>query len=231
MDEATMPFFVATSTTATTGPSDPSSGGAIRVMERSTSTMTTTAIETGGTIVDDCDDEFDYVDDYYDDENYDVGAASEGGKGRRRTDDVDLLSLIGIVLKNEGVSGFFGGVKAMMIGQALIKSVAFSANELALGVLTDVNNNGAVESLASGLVDDGSGGGAIVATTPFVTLILAAGFSGFVTSFLVAPVGERDVFPSYFSRKHTHTHTHTHTRAAWGAYHSHSFLSFSFYHS
>ena len=64
----------------------------------------------------------------------------------------------------------------MMIGQALIKSVAFSANELALGVL----NGGAGDRL----VESGDG------DVSFVTLLLAASFSGFVTSFLVAPVGE-----------------------------------------
>eukprot|EP00580_Thalassiosira_gravida_P016601 CAMPEP_0201663640 /NCGR_PEP_ID=MMETSP0494-20130426/5370_1 /ASSEMBLY_ACC=CAM_ASM_000839 /TAXON_ID=420259 /ORGANISM="Thalassiosira gravida, Strain GMp14c1" /LENGTH=240 /DNA_ID=CAMNT_0048142271 /DNA_START=82 /DNA_END=801 /DNA_ORIENTATION=- len=51
----------------------------------------------------------------------------------------DLISLVKLILEVEGVAGFFGGVKAMMIGQALIKSVAFSANELALGVLKDSN--------------------------------------------------------------------------------------------
>ncbi len=48
-------------------------------------------------------------------------------------EEVGLLSLVGAILKNEGISGFYGGIKAMMIGQALIKSVAFSANAFALG--------------------------------------------------------------------------------------------------
>jgi solute carrier family 25 carnitine/acylcarnitine transporter 20/29 len=88
----------------------------------------------------------------------------------------DLISLVRLILEMEGISGFFGGVRAMMIGQALIKSVAFSANELALGVL----NGGAGDRL----VESGDG------DVSFVTLLLAASFSGFVTSFLVAPVGE-----------------------------------------
>ena len=79
----------------------------------------------------------------------------------------------------------------MMIGQALIKSVAFSANEAALGLLNDWGNDvahtaaavGSASSSAPGVVDDGT------MTSSFVTLILAASFSGFVTSFLVAPVG------------------------------------------
>jgi len=84
----------------------------------------------------------------------------------------DLVSLVKLILETEGIGGFFGGVKAMMIGQALIKSVAFSANELALGTL---NSNEAIQVL------DGQ-------TQTFVSLLLAASFSGFVTSFLVAPV-------------------------------------------
>lgn len=107
----------------------------------------------------------------------------------------DLISLIKLILEIEGVAGFFGGVKAMMIGQALIKSVAFSANEAALGLLNDFGNAAhaataitttvAMESstYVSG-VEDGA------MATSFVTLILAASFSGFVTSFLVAPVGK-----------------------------------------
>lgn len=103
------------------------------------------------------------------------------------TPEDDLISLVFTVLEAEGIAGFFGGVKAMMIGQALIKSVAFSANELALGVLND--NAGAVAAAASsGGV--GAGGGDDAATSPFVALLLAAAFSGFVTSFLVAPVGK-----------------------------------------
>lgn len=85
----------------------------------------------------------------------------------------NLISLVKLVLETEGIAGFFGGVKAMMIGQALIKSVAFSANELALGTL---NSN---EAIWQGL--DGQ-------TKNFVSLLLAASFAGFVTSFLVAPV-------------------------------------------
>ena len=84
----------------------------------------------------------------------------------------DLISLIRLILQLEGISGFFGGVRAMMIGQAIIKSVAFGANEFMLRTL----NGNTVE----GSSDDVS----------FATLLIAASFSGFVTSFLVAPVGE-----------------------------------------
>ena len=64
------------------------------------------------------------------------------------------------VFKKEGLAGFFSGVRTMMIGQALIKSVAFGVNAMAL------------EALPGG------------SATSFIS---AACFSGFVTSFLVVP--------------------------------------------
>jgi solute carrier family 25 carnitine/acylcarnitine transporter 20/29 len=84
----------------------------------------------------------------------------------------DLISLVKLILEEEGIAGFFGGVKAMMIGQALIKSVAFSANALALESLKEYD----WDALDLGI------------SSSFLTLILAASFSGFVTSFLVTPV-------------------------------------------
>jgi solute carrier family 25 carnitine/acylcarnitine transporter 20/29 len=75
-----------------------------------------------------------------------------------------LIQLIKLILVTEGVAGFFGGVRGMMIGQALIKAVAFSVNTAALQALQPY------------------------AVASVVSLIMAACFSGFVTSFLVAPV-------------------------------------------
>ena len=114
----------------------------------------------------------------------------------------DLISLVKLILTKEGIPGFYGGVKAMMVGQALIKSVAFSANELALGVLNNPNNvlgaalltatTSTSTSTISHGAEDISNIGAVgeAVATSFVTLLLAAAFSGFVTSFLVAPVGK-----------------------------------------
>ena len=106
----------------------------------------------------------------------------------------DLISLVKLILEMEGIPGFFGGVKAMMVGQALIKSVAFSANELALGILND-SSTAAVTGTSMGAeeMSTAAAGDAAVATS-FVTLLLAAAFSGFVTSFLVAPVGKKRLF-------------------------------------
>ena len=39
-----------------------------------------------------------------------------------------------IVMKEEGVSGFYNGVAAVMLGQAVIKAVAFGSNNWALSI-------------------------------------------------------------------------------------------------
>ena len=75
-----------------------------------------------------------------------------------------MLKILKYVYENEGIQGFFGGVRTMMIGQALIKAVAFCANDSAVSVL---------ESMSWG--DD--------ATTFFI----GACISGFVTSFVTTP--------------------------------------------
>ena len=100
----------------------------------------------------------------------------------------NLISLVKLILANEGIPGFFGGVKAMMVGQALIKSVAFSANAMALGSIPPLLvSAGLVESMDS------------LGPNSFVTLLLAAAFSGFVTSFLVAPVGKFRLVSTFLS--------------------------------
>lgn len=105
----------------------------------------------------------------------------------------NLISLVKVILDSEGIAGFYGGVKAMMIGQAIIKSIAFSTNAFALGVLSDSNLLGVANSVGSAGVEEmggttGGGEDVVVAATPFMALLVAAAFSGFVTSFIVAPV-------------------------------------------
>jgi hypothetical protein len=78
---------------------------------------------------------------------------------------LDMFQVISLVWNTEGIAGFFGGVKGMMIGQAVIKAIAFSANANALAVL------GTYSDLPN-----------------IVTLLAAACFAGFITSFVVAPV-------------------------------------------
>jgi hypothetical protein len=80
------------------------------------------------------------------------------------------------IFQREGIAGFFGGVTSAMIGSALISAVSFSTNKLVIGLLN-----------ASNFLGGGVGGGAV---TPFVTLLIAAFFSGFVQTFVVVPVGK-----------------------------------------
>ena len=49
-----------------------------------------------------------------------------------------LIDLTKKVLKDEGIGGFYSGVTGVMIGQAFIKSVAFSSNSWALSELTNI---------------------------------------------------------------------------------------------
>lgn len=90
------------------------------------------------------------------------------GSSALEVQQLGLLDLIGLIWKTEGIAGFFGGVRGMMIGQALIKSVAFSVNSSALAYF---NANFA-----------------FLANASVLALIFAACFSGFITSFLVAPI-------------------------------------------
>jgi len=70
------------------------------------------------------------------------------------------------VYRQDGIAGFFGGVRGMMVGQAIIKSVAFSVNAVALAFLQQSFPDVAAPAL----------------------LLAASCFSGFVTSFVVTPV-------------------------------------------
>lgn len=84
----------------------------------------------------------------------------------RAAADLNMFALIRTVYRKEGIKGFFGGVRGMMAGQALIKAAAFSANTFALKWLQ--RNLQLISSVA--------------------VLMIAAAFAGFVTSFIVAPV-------------------------------------------
>ena len=86
--------------------------------------------------------------------------------------DSGMFALMRMIWEAEGIIGFFGGVRGMMAGQALIKALAFSANTYALNQL---NSSDFVAEHAE------------MFPAIFI-LILAAAFSGFVTSFVVAPV-------------------------------------------
>jgi hypothetical protein len=80
------------------------------------------------------------------------------------------------ILRQEGIAGFYGGVITAMIGKAFTSSISFGANRLAIGVLNASNFLGGV--------------GGLRADTPFVTLLLAACFAGFIQTFLNCPIGK-----------------------------------------
>jgi len=94
------------------------------------------------------------------------GSGTTSASSSGSIESVGMLTLIPMIYKMEGIGGFYGGVRGMMAGQAIIKSVAFSANTLTLDFLRDI----------------------YPALSSVTTLLIAACFSGFVTSFLVAPV-------------------------------------------
>eukprot|EP00960_Hanusia_phi_P044285 756559-Hanusia_phi.AAC.1 len=91
------------------------------------------------------------------------------GQGKEnQKEGIGMLEIMVQILKNEGLGGFYGGVSTMMVGQAFIKAVAFSANSAALDA----------EKMTS----------SFASLSPLAQLTCAALFSGFVTSFLVNPI-------------------------------------------
>lgn len=78
-----------------------------------------------------------------------------------------MIEMCRVVIKKEGIGGFYQGVKGVMLGQAVIKSVAFSANAFALNQM---------------LLQ------AQVLTPTLLHLCVAGSFSGLVTSFFVNPI-------------------------------------------
>jgi len=76
-----------------------------------------------------------------------------------------MLSMFGVILKNEGVKGFYSGVFGVMGGQAIIKSVAFGTNSWALSALEKISLD-----------------------SDFIRLTAAAAFAGLMSSFFVNPI-------------------------------------------
>ena len=77
----------------------------------------------------------------------------------------NMFDIMKYVYDKEGIQGFFGGVRTMMIGQAMVKAVAFCANDSALAFL---------ENQSSGMDE-------------LTMFVIAACFSGFLASFITAP--------------------------------------------
>jgi hypothetical protein len=95
-------------------------------------------------------------------------ARNADGSSTRTTQKITMLQTIALVYKTEGWQGFFGGVKGMMAGQALIKALAFSTNAATLAWLEQQI--------------------ALTALPPTLLLLTAACTAGFITSFIVAPI-------------------------------------------
>lgn len=88
--------------------------------------------------------------------------AASSSSERQRT---GLAGMIKLILEEEGVAGFYTGVWGTMAGQAVIKACAFWSNSCALNFLSQGRSSASLVELA-----------------------LAAGFCGFVTSFVVNPI-------------------------------------------
>eukprot|EP00607_Mallomonas_marina_P002868 CAMPEP_0182428432 /NCGR_PEP_ID=MMETSP1167-20130531/23024_1 /TAXON_ID=2988 /ORGANISM="Mallomonas Sp, Strain CCMP3275" /LENGTH=245 /DNA_ID=CAMNT_0024611355 /DNA_START=327 /DNA_END=1067 /DNA_ORIENTATION=+ len=74
-----------------------------------------------------------------------------------------------IVLQEEGIGGFYGGVGGVMFGEAFVKATLFGANAFALNKIAAFSHMN-------------------VASLPFFELCLAAAFSGAVASILITPI-------------------------------------------
>lgn len=81
-----------------------------------------------------------------------------------------MIDMAKVVLKEEGVRGFYGGVFGVMFGQSFIKAAAFGSNAWALSLLESLSGASSADSPA------------------LLNLILAASFSGFVSSFVINPI-------------------------------------------
>ena len=81
------------------------------------------------------------------------------------------LQLVKCIWNTEGLKGFFGGVRAAMIGQAMIKAIAFTCNT---NILKYLRKKRSVENISQ--------------SDEFSSLLLAACISGIITSFVVVPV-------------------------------------------
>lgn len=91
-------------------------------------------------------------------------AMKDGKKGAAPTP--NMVEIMKYIYENDGVQGFFGGVRAMMVGQAIIKAVAFCVNDSTISFLEQTRGTEGNE---------------------LTIFIVAACLSGFVTSFVTAP--------------------------------------------
>jgi hypothetical protein len=103
-------------------------------------------------------------------------ASNSGNSNAQALPSISMFQTIAMVHKAEGWQGFFGGVKGMMAGQAVIKALAFSTNAATLAWLE--------QSMAASTLSILS----TITVPPTVLLLTAACTAGFITSFVVAPI-------------------------------------------
>jgi len=108
--------------------------------------------------------------------------ASEQSDGKS----LGLLSMLKLILADEGFQGFYNGVKGVMVGEAFIESTAFASNNWALSHINPWLNNLFISQnngFNSDLINySGNKDGSMI------ELISAALFAGFITSFIANPI-------------------------------------------
>jgi hypothetical protein len=87
------------------------------------------------------------------------------------------------IVENQGLAGLFAGVGTSMMGQAIIKSVAFGVNSAVLAYLTQSHGTGGADAVEAGAT-------MVMGATmdPNHALLVAAATAGFVTAFLATPI-------------------------------------------
>eukprot|EP01036_Dinobryon_divergens_P035495 gene35495-46001_t len=80
-----------------------------------------------------------------------------------------MFDMAKIVIREEGIKGFYGGVYGVMFGQAFVKATLFGSNTFALVQLSNLLH-------------------ANIESPTFIQLCLAAAFSGFISSFVLNPI-------------------------------------------
>jgi len=91
----------------------------------------------------------------------------QASKNHSDTASMNMIQITKLIYETDGIRGFFGGVRGMMAGQAIIKAAAFGANAFMFQTLNDMH---------------------VFWANPIIPLILAAFYAGFLTSFLVTPM-------------------------------------------
>lgn len=81
-----------------------------------------------------------------------------------------MIEMSRIILREEGLQGFYNGVAGVMIGEAFVKASLFGSNSWALSKIAEVSG---LESYSH---------------PSFLQLSAAAAFSGFASSFVLNPI-------------------------------------------